>query len=571
MFGSQIPVRNRPNSRITLKPKREQPRPAPNDGTGQQTMDLFMYVKNLPKAPGETAKQSVANLLGTDLHSRMGERSIGLGYDIGTTTHVYGNFAAANLLEEFDDTIDYARSLEDARSLEGVEGPDLAMLRRRVTEDLGEEFVENRSLESIIGILLLFAKGYMMARARNLCQYSYFDFGHNFSKTVWRENDTKRELMNSNLHTLRAEEDMLWCRSPHINRNHALFTDTRDWQQAHYECLYRIRLNECAAITRHAADPNNANKANFFSWALNFINKFTGWRHQILEVFGRRRHQLPPAYFPSGPDWLRLRRYLSDRWRDRGGYHIDALYEDWLHQLFRVLEAVERGAGAPSPALRNAYYRDRDRLVTAINTAKAGRDPILDEEDKAYVKRVQQLTAENQFPTDIPVEANAPRPVIPYEFVPESDPVEFPRQPLEPSDRYFIVVIPRQPGIAGMHPPPVGGPPPPPGGGPTGGMARAISGGYDSFYDEETEPETEDEDAYYYYDSTALVDLRRGSTPRSAQRGSYKPYTPGKRVSFADEAAWGGIKLAPPPKRTAPAGGSVGPPAKRPRRMAVSE
>ncbi|KAI1138556.1 hypothetical protein F5Y05DRAFT_413178 [Hypoxylon sp. FL0543] len=635
MSGAVDAVRKRATSRIALKPKRGEPLPAANDGTGQRNMNLLIYMKNLQKAPGATAKESVSHLLHQDILSRMGNMSIGFDYERGNTTHVYGNRVAGALLDEFNDTIDYARSLEDSQNpgatqsagavqnreatqrAGAVQNPGATQsagtiqssgpiptwgafqnfgasqnkgasqdkgasqnpeasqdstaekVKQQFSDVLGDEFVGNRSVETLVGISLIWAKRYMLSRARNLAQYTFYDFTSDHPKDVFDQNYLRRDTINKQLHSMSLEEDIVWSSVQDIDRTDGRFTNSQDWVRSHFEALYRVRINEAIALVRHAHDPRDTDRANFFSWCIILINQFTKWRGGIQEVYIRQRYQFPEGYLADQPYWYRVRRYADGRWENQGGRRLDYLYEEFLHQLFRNLEVAERGEHA-STELNQAFTRDKNAFLDALQSVK--RNAFFNAGDKAFANISGPQVLDVKFPDTVPKwYSQATRPAIPLEFLPPAQPVEFPRQPVVVNPAYFVSISPRTRRTAQNPMPPGGGG----GSNPYGNMARAIPRGIDSPYDEETEPETEPETEEEYEDqSRDEGGYYIASALQSRQKRSSEGSTPGKRVSFANEEPWVGIKLepAPPPKkRRAPESDPVASPSKRPRRLAVSE
>ncbi|KAI1411901.1 hypothetical protein F5Y13DRAFT_200590 [Hypoxylon sp. FL1857] len=580
-----VTVRDWPNSQINWQPNLADLLPE-SDGTGHVSMNLLFYLKDIPK-PAEFTAMNYAQVMrewvdDANFDSLLAP-SIGVEYGNARTAYIWGNVAARDVLTELAATVQYARSLENARE-DGL----IEKLRTAFSQD----FVMNRGLDEMIDILIIFARQYMTLRGRYISNSTHHDFTNGIPHERVPDNRTRRDLGNTVAHGARIEEDLLWTVTQHINPKVAALSDTKAWQDAQFVTLYRVTMAEAIVLVRTAFDPN-VDKAQHYAWIVSMINKFTEWRTDVLETMSEYRHE------QMGAEWNRVRRegrrrvYLIDAWNQRGGMYLDSTYEDWLEAIFAMVHEATLHDWSDDNTAYKAYIEASFRLIGAIDACKG----LVWARRRRGNESTHERLCGNTFPANLTGTGykTTELPIVPLELLPlERGPLTWPRPEITARIPFFFTFIRRRPhGPGNRRRPPPGV-----------AVARAVRAGidpndspYESIYDEDTDDteEEEDDDDDDDDDTEATdnteeeeeeIEYKRGyayppgglgrissTTSSNKRKGGDLPHTPGKKVSFADQAPWAGIKLAPPPKRPASAVRSPSiplPASKRPRRMAVS-
>ncbi|KAI0139461.1 hypothetical protein F4776DRAFT_589221 [Hypoxylon sp. NC0597] len=539
-------VRTRPVSRIALKGIG--PSNLRNNGQGLNQLNLLIYLKDLAKHPASTAKEFFATFLPKSLLDLVEEGAIGLDFEDGYTSFVFGNAPARFLLDEFDDTVDYARNLE-------ANQPD--QLMQKFVSNFGHDFVQGRDLNWLVDSAIFMSQRYMIARSRTLNQSVFHDCTLITPHHLHVRNTVRRNIANDVLHDASLAEDAVWALTSDINPTINEFSGTRHWQERHFEAMYRIRVNEAIAIVRQALTPDNPDGtrsliAHIFCTAIEIINKYTDWRAKIHEVWFRKSLRVPADFLPNEVQHKRVREFLSQRWQSRNGVRLDTAFENFLHSVFNVLEVVERGELIPEP-LVHAFNRDRRALLDLIINAQAM--PILDQDDISWASHnglhryhfPDRLTAETRIPE---------RPPFPLHLFPATPRLQFPREPIILGTlNYFRATRQREREVLSLT---AATPPVAPGtatasGSAAGNLASAISGVHDQpSGDDEPEEDTEmntegpdgsedeeDEDTedYYYRGPPIFSFPPRASTKLDEQKDGGELDAPrGKKASLVDEA-----------------------------------
>ncbi|OTA67167.1 hypothetical protein K449DRAFT_462124 [Hypoxylon sp. EC38] len=577
MSSSRPPLRSRPVSRLAAK-QGDGSNTNLTDGRGLVRFNLLMYFKNLQKTAERTTKEALAteHNYPEQTLNQVGEVAIGVDYGTEGTTLVFGNKDARELLEEFDDTVDYARGIERLNL-------DQDALRNKFAQSFGQDFVENKNIETLIDLSIFWAQRYMMSRVRTFHQLLSVDATLVIQGRLNKESDQRRNKANVTLHYPILEEDVLWVVTRDIDKNLPLFTNTRYWQERHFEAVYRLRVNEAIAIIHESfhsdgQDGTRSPRGNLFCDVVDLVNRYTQWRLKVFEVWLHRGGISIPKNFQPGEKkpYLRMRRFLSQRWKSRDGDGLDTLYENFLQAAFNLLEALQTGQPV-TQTLLDAYHRDRRDLT---HTVYAAQKAIYDAQDSQWAAK--NLTDRFPFTAGIVFKTiPTPSPTFPAAFLPARKPLEFPRQPLVMKGEDLIIVIQHR--RRGPRPPNVAPPTTQPPASASGRLARAVSGMRDDQSDSDGEideytlldtdeemdfsedaDEDEDEEDYYYQGLARRVAPPLSSSTEFEREEEDDEKDGGKRkVTFADEELPSDVTLAALSKRFAPFTVSDLPPYKR--------
>ncbi|KAI2466724.1 hypothetical protein F4781DRAFT_404923 [Annulohypoxylon bovei var. microspora] len=531
-----VPYLDRPTSRFKRLPVKAQ-RVAAKNQHFQENANILLYLKNVPAGRVTEIRNNLRNFV-TGSQSSAGDDNnlviepgvIGVEYDrdpndpFGRIRRpIYGNDAGRELLTEYDEATD---RLKEAPISTPARSEEEQNIRDLYQDAFGPHFISGMSLVKLTELSLFWVRFRLKVRLREFNNYVFNDFNAGIPNSQTRRYRDIHFSVNQLVHKAVLAEDILWARFPHVDPDETIFKSTKALTEAHFEAIYRLRVDEATAIVYWAISvqryPNGSPMLDWMdkpirtypgelcSWLVQVICKFVEWRYWVVGLLKRRRLN-------------------AASWRQRGGVMIDNLYEQTLQDFFPILRCFQTDAQV-SDAQQRSFEKSVHYLFAVI---KQRSWTLITKSDWDYLGRGDKSDSDRdtmRFPETMPTSyRHSTRVVFPPGVELYDIPLAMPRQALVLNRRYIEplytpsrVLIPADYDGGDLKPmgfiySKIDGK------GPFSGLARVVRSAGDS----QLSDDEDDEEESQFYD----VDSERGWTPHGRLDGG--PHGREKRVSFA--------------------------------------
>ncbi|KAI1631800.1 hypothetical protein F4809DRAFT_630643 [Biscogniauxia mediterranea] len=272
-----------PWSRPKTKPiKRAQPLPS---GPDEDEVDFLIYTKKAKLSSLDEQYKQYGHIGDAYEHCGPYENWTGSQWDPQPPDprRIRGNGDAATLLNEFNETIDYARDLD--RYINDVETSH-GSLPKRLTDTFGPDTFSSMSHKELVDAIVPLVQLLFKERFRA------FNAGINDDHSMrWRStNDheiakAQRNVISRRIHRPRLEKDILLIRATSVPYPG---NDFRRHMREYYEGIFKLRVGEASNIIRKAmetdstlptlSDDKRTHEAKRYTWIIRVINHYIGWR-----------------------------------------------------------------------------------------------------------------------------------------------------------------------------------------------------------------------------------------------------------------------------------------------------
>ncbi|KAI0598812.1 hypothetical protein F4775DRAFT_553083 [Biscogniauxia sp. FL1348] len=399
-------------SRPRTKPKKSsQPLPS---GPDEDTADFLFYTKKAQLSSLDQQYLQYGHIGDTYEHCGPYQNWVKQSWAPAPPNprRIRGNNDAATLLNEFNETIDYARDLDQyITEVEKYHGS----LPQELAGRFGPDAFSNMSHKELVDLIVPLLNQLAMLRFRALNSGISDDYA-----LQWRNNNqhevarAQRKFINRKVHWPRLEKDLWFIRATSVPYQG---NDFRRQMLEYYEAIFKMRIGEASNMIRQAmeTDPTlpivdedkRTNEAKRYCWIIRVINRYVGWKLEIS--FAVKIVLKEPG---------EIEEYLARL--DRMAW-VDNHYEAFLDASLALLDNMD--------AL-GAWQAAGSRLWAALRTHTIGRgNPKID--NSSVPNTVRECTAgilnvlEEDFVNSEPIST------LPLENLPPRMPYTHPRVRVE--------------------------------------------------------------------------------------------------------------------------------------------
>ncbi|KAI1339449.1 hypothetical protein F5Y15DRAFT_423755 [Xylariaceae sp. FL0016] len=235
---------------------------------------------------------------------------------------VYTNSKATELLDDYDQIIEYAR-----------EGQ---LLKYQLKNQLGFHLTRGKPEVASLSMCVHWAKKWMKYRNRffenSVCNSPMDMYNPEFwTNTV----QARRPQVNYEIHSPDLANDILWPWVGSLDQNQFLSSGPASREAV--EHVFKMSLSEAVALVTCAMTPEGPNgidwDTNCFRGAINFINIWCAVRENILGIISGGAVNVPARFHVRTMEHTLFRREV---WRREGGLSINQKYVQIVEDVLRL-------------------------------------------------------------------------------------------------------------------------------------------------------------------------------------------------------------------------------------------